>query len=80
METNTVATNTAISELIEELLERVSDDLILEFEERAGIMEYDGRLTRVQADVLAFLYLLKNHPAALLPSYTEINQTKEMPT
>lgn len=39
-----------------------------EFEERAGIMEYSGNLSRAHAECLALLDVLQRHPTALMAS------------
>ena len=48
-----------MNEIVEELLTRLSEDQREGFEERAGIMQYDGGLTRDHAECLALLYLLR---------------------
>jgi hypothetical protein len=47
------------------MLTRLDADLLEEWEERAAIMEYDGKLPRDYAECLALLCILKNHPYAL---------------
>lgn len=37
-----------------------------EFEERAGIIEYEGQLPRAHAECLALLDVLRRHPAVLM--------------
>ncbi len=37
-----------------------------EFEERAGIVEFDGQLPRAHAECLALLAVLSRHPTALI--------------
>jgi hypothetical protein len=60
-----------MNEIVEQLLTHLDVDQREEFEEHAGIMQYDGGLTRDHAECLAMLYLLKKYPAALMPSYIE---------
>ena len=54
-----------------EMLDRLEPDLREDYEERAGVMEYDGGLPRDHAECLALLNIIRKHPAALLPSYIE---------
>jgi hypothetical protein len=49
-----------MNEIIEELLTRLSEDQREIFEERAGIMQYDGGLTRDHAECLALLCIIRN--------------------
>jgi hypothetical protein len=51
--------------IMEELLNRLDDDLKEEWEERAAIMEYDGGLSRDHAECLALLNVFMRHPLAL---------------
>ena len=60
-----------MNEIFIELLTHLSADQRMDFEERAGIMEYDGGLTRDHAECLALLYLLKKYHAPLSVSYLE---------
>ena len=59
-----------------EMLNRLDTCLYEEWEERASIMQYDGKLPRDHAECLALLYLLKKYPAILLPSYMKENTSK----
>ena len=52
--------------LIADLLVRLDPDLRYQFEERAGIMEFDGGLSRDEAEALALVDLLRPHPGALV--------------
>jgi hypothetical protein len=52
--------------LIADLLALLDADRRYEFEERAGIMEYEGGADRDQAELLALVDLLRSHPGALL--------------
>lgn len=52
--------------LIADLLDLLNEDLRYQFEERAGIMEFDGGLSRDYAECLALIDLLRSHPGALL--------------
>ena len=52
--------------LIADLIERLDEERRYEFEERAGIIEFDAEQTRDQAELLALVDLLREHPAALV--------------
>jgi len=52
--------------LIADLLSLLDVERRYEFEERAGIIEFDGGLPRDQAECLALIDLLRAHPGALL--------------
>ncbi|MHB8056824.1 MAG: hypothetical protein ACYDHC_02890 [Desulfuromonadaceae bacterium] len=65
-----------MNEIVEELYNRLETDLQIEFDERAGILEYEAGMERTQAEQLALLYLLKKYPAALLPSYMKQNTSQ----
>ena len=41
-----------------------------DFEERAGIIEFDGRLSRGHAECLALLDVLRRHPEVLINAVT----------
>jgi hypothetical protein len=56
---------TTIDPIVTELVERLSMVLREEFEERAGIIEFDGGKSRAHAECLALLNVIKNHPAVL---------------
>jgi len=47
------------------LVTRLSTEQREEFEERAGIIEFDGGKPRAHAECLALLNVIKNHPAAI---------------
>ncbi len=49
-----------MNEIFIELLTHLSADQRMDFEERAGIMEYDGGLTRDHAECLALLCIIRN--------------------
>lgn len=54
-----------IDPLVAEIVDQLDEDLREEFEERAGIVEYDGNMARAHAECLALLMLLQNHPEAI---------------
>ncbi len=57
--------NTPIHPLVSEMVSKLSPALCEEFEERAAIMEFDGKLARAHAECLALLDVLHRHPEAL---------------
>lgn len=52
--------------LVEPLIAMLNANLREQFEERAGIMQFDGGMTKQQAECLALIDLLRHNPAALL--------------
>jgi len=52
-------------EVVSELLRRLEPDLRELFEERAGIVEFEGGLPREEAESYALLDVLRRHPWAL---------------
>jgi hypothetical protein len=57
--------------IVEELLNRLDEDQREDFEERAAIMQYDGKMPRDHAECLALLDLIRRHPMALMPEKHE---------
>jgi hypothetical protein len=57
--------NTPKHQLVADLVNRLDEGLREDFEERAGIMEFDALLPRPHAECLALLDVLQRHPAAL---------------
>ena len=51
--------------IVSELIERLDADVRELFEERAGIVEYEGELPREEAESYALLDVLRRHPWAL---------------
>lgn len=51
--------------LVAELVTRLDDALREDFEERAGIMQFDGQLTRGHAECRALLDVFRRHPSVL---------------
>lgn len=47
-----------MNEIVEELLVRLNEDQREEYEERAAIMQYDGKMPRDHAECLVLMYLL----------------------
>ncbi len=54
-----------IDELVAQIVETLDPKLREVFEERASIIEFDGKLTRSVAESLALLDVLRRHPAFL---------------
>ena len=51
--------------IVSELIERLDTDIRELFEERAGIVEFEGGLPREEAESYALLDVLRRHPWAL---------------
>jgi hypothetical protein len=51
---------------VAEIVDQFEEDLREEFEERAGIVEYDGNVARAHAECLALLIVLQHHPEAIV--------------
>jgi hypothetical protein len=51
--------------LVADMVNELDADRREEFEERAGIMEFDGKMPRAHAECLALLNVLHRHPAVL---------------
>lgn len=54
----------AIHETVQALVERLPEDLLEAWEERAAIREYDGGFSRPHAEALALLDLVESEPDA----------------
>ena len=54
-----------MNEIVSTLVQRLDENLKEAFEERAAIMEFDGRLSREYAESLALLDLIGMDPAAV---------------
>jgi len=57
---------TPLDPLVAEMVELLDANQREEFEERAGIVEFDGQLPRAHAECLALLVVLHRHPTALI--------------
>lgn len=57
---------TPIDKLVADLVIQFDDDLREEFEERAAIMEFEGKLPRAHAERLALVDVLSRHPSAIV--------------
>jgi hypothetical protein len=57
---------TPLDPLVAEIVNRLDADLREDFEERAGIIEFDANLPRAHAECLALLNVLLRHPECLL--------------
>lgn len=56
---------TPIDPLVAELVELLGADLREDFEERAGIVEFDAGLPRAHAECFALLIVMQRHPEAI---------------
>lgn len=54
-----------IDPLVADIVTQLDENLREDFEERAGIMEFDAFLPRGHAECLALLDVLRRHPAVL---------------
>ena len=52
--------------IVADLVQRLHPDLREDYEERAGIIEFDAAQPRELAEALAMLDVLRRHPAGLL--------------
>jgi hypothetical protein len=57
---------TPLDPLVAEVVSQLDADLREDFEERAGIIEFDANLPRAHAECLALLNVLLRHPECLL--------------
>lgn len=55
----------AVDERVQELIDRLPEDLLEAWEERAAVREYDGGFSRPHAEALALLDLLDGDPDML---------------
>jgi len=55
----------AVDERVQQLLDRMPEDLLEAWEERAAIREYDAGLSRPHAEAMALLDLLDGEPELL---------------
>jgi hypothetical protein len=66
-----------MNEIVTELLTHLDESQRELWFERAGIMEYDGGLTRDHAECLAMLYLLKKYHTQKGESYLKDHQLEK---
>ena len=64
--------------LVADIVSKFDDGLRELFEERAGIMEFDGQLDRAHAECLALIDVMRRHPEA--PTKAESGTSKELPS
>ena len=55
----------AVNETVDNLVDRLPEELIEAWQERSAIREYDGGFSRPHAEALALLDLLENEPDVL---------------
>ena len=62
---------------VADIVSQLDDDLREDFEERAGIIEYDGQLQRAHAECLALIDVLRRHPDILtIPSKPDAKEAQ----
>ncbi len=59
-------TESPINTLVGAIIELLDADLLEEYHERAAIMEFDGQLSREEAQCLALIDLLHRHKLKLI--------------
>ncbi len=59
-----------IDELVADMINFLDAGQREDFEERAGIIEFDGKLSRGHAECLALLDVLRRHPEVLINGAT----------
>lgn len=57
--------NQPLDQLVADMVNQLDADLREEFEERAGIIEFEAKLARAHSECLALLNVLYRHPEAL---------------
>ena len=68
---------TPIDALVADIVSKFDDDLRDDFEERAGIIEYDGQIDRAHAECLALIDVLRRHPDILtIPSKPDAKEAQ----
>jgi len=55
----------AVDERVQQLIDRMPEDLLEAWEERSAVREYDGGLSRPHAEAMALLDLLDSEPELL---------------
>ena len=59
-----------VDELVADMINFLDASQREDFEERAGIIEFDGKLSRGHAECLALLDVLRRHPEVLINAAT----------
>jgi hypothetical protein len=57
---------TPIHPVVANLVSQLSESQQEEFEERAGIIEFDGKLTRSHAECLSLIFLFTSYPVIVI--------------
>ena len=66
-----------IDAIVADIVSGLDPDLREEFEERAAIMEYDGKIDRAHAECLALIDVLRRHPDILtIPSKPDAKEAQ----
>ncbi len=60
-------TTPPLDALVADMVTLLDDSQREEFEERAGIIEFEAKLPRAHAECLALLNVLRRHPVILTP-------------
>lgn len=55
-----------IHPLVAEMVSKLDEELQFEFQERAGIMEFEGAMLRDHAECLALIDVIWRHPDVML--------------
>ncbi len=58
--------NAPIDAIVADMVNKFDEDLREDFEERAGIIEFEAKLPRAHAECLALLDVLRRHPDVLI--------------
>ena len=61
-----------VDELVADMINFLDAGLREDFEERAGIIEFDGKLSRGHAECLALLDVLRRHPEVTMCITNEV--------
>ena len=56
---------TPIDPIVAAIVNQLDADLRVDFEERAGIIEFEAQIPRAHAECLALLDVLRRHPSVL---------------
>jgi len=57
--------------IVEEIVCRLDEDIKEEWDERAGIIQFDAGIPRSEAEALALICILRRHPDVLNPRKKE---------
>lgn len=57
---------TSTGAIVADIVSQLDDDLREDFEERAGIIEFEAKVPRAHAEALALIDVLRRHPEVLI--------------